>query len=136
MSTSTDLYRYATLSDIPLTGPDPFTDPQKDAALAAANARLEADVNDGEVIESPEQIHTHAVSTYATYVLVVGPKSPDSATLGDLSDEGARRMEFARELRQIYEDIVESIKKSGGDEGGGGWPVSVWTTRKAQRWQG
>lgn len=122
-----DIYRYATKSDVPLTGPDPYTAADKDAVIESANARLEADVNDGQLIESPEEIHSHAVAAYATYLLSIGPKSPDSATLGDLADEGPRRMNFAEQLYQIYTDCVDSISKASGDEGWGEPTVGVWT---------
>lgn len=122
-----DLYRYASLSDVPLTGPDPYSDAEKDRAIGAANARLEADVNEGEVIEAAEEIHTHAVAAYATYVLSVGPKAPDSATLGDTADEGPRRMAFAEQLRQIYQECIESITMAEGDEGSKP-AIGVWKT--------
>lgn len=120
--------RYAAVTDVPINGPDPYTDAEKLKALEKANAQLEADVNEGSLIDSPEEIHGHAASAYATYILSLGPKSPGSATMGDLADEGSDRMNYTLELRRIYEQAVESIVNAPGDEGGE-WKVSVWTTR-------
>lgn len=129
--------RYADIDDVPLTGPDPFEKDEKARALQRANAQLESDVNGGNRIESPEVIHNHAASSYATYVLVLGPKSPGSARAGDFADEGSERMAFAERILGMYERAVNSIiggTGSGGDETDGGsggyWEESVWTTRE------
>lgn len=110
--------KYADVEDVPVTGPDPFTEADKRRALAAAEAQLESDVNDGEGIESPEYIHRHASASFGSYVLATGPKSPDSATLGDMADEGSGRMDFAHELLAMYDRAVESILGASDDEGG------------------
>lgn len=118
MSSSYDP-KYATLDDVPVTGPDPWTDADKRRALQAGESQLEADVNDGTTINSPEHIHAFASAAWANYLLAVGPKSPDSATLGDMSDEGSGRMDFAHELLAMYNRAIESINQASGDESQG-----------------
>ena len=87
-------------------------------------SKLEADVNQGNEIGSPEAIHGNAAATWATYRLVLGMKSPDSQTRGDSLDEGAERMNIAEALKDDYHEYVHSITEARGDESEGG-PGSV-----------
>jgi len=111
------------LEPIPVAGPDSanldrnWDQADKLEAAEVGEATVEARVNDGAVIGTPTVLHAEAAAAYATYRLVVGLKAPDAATRGDASDEGDERMAFAREVRSMYEDAIETIQNSGADEG-------------------
>lgn len=125
-------YKYvASRDDVPVTGQGigrNWTDDEIDRAVQTGEEKLEADVNEGTEIGNPKHLHAEAAATWATYDLVKGMKPPDAATRGDSLDEGTERMEFARQLRDDYFELVESISTSEGDEGRGtiSFEVADW----------
>lgn len=125
-------YKYViSRDDVPVTGQGigrNWDDDEIDRAVQSGEEKLEADVNEGSEIGNPQHLHSEAAATWATYVLARGFKSPDSVTRGDSLDEGVDRMEFARQLRQDYFELVESISTSEGDEGRGtiSFEVADW----------
>lgn len=109
-------------SSVPVTGGDlntTWTESEIDEAVEAGEVKLEADVNDGREITNPEAIHAEAAAAWATFKLVLGMKSPDATTRGDSLDEGSERMDFAREVKDLYRSYVNSIQSSEQDEGRG-----------------
>lgn len=117
--TESDLKYIESLSNIPVTGEgfdSTWSTSKKLDAAEDGESKLEADVNDGQVINSPESIHGYAAATWATYRLVLGMKTPDSATRGDSLDEGGERMSFADHLKSDYYEYVDSITRASGDE--------------------
>ena len=112
------------IEDVPASGPDPYSKEAKGRAIRDAEAMLEANVNDGNEFDPAdiEPIHQAAIIYFATYRLAIDPKSPDAATMGSMSDEGSRRMDYADRLLELYERTVSAITGSSGDagEGGGG----------------
>jgi hypothetical protein len=109
------------LDEVPVTGPDPYDTSAKMRAVKQAESKLEADVNDGSVIDpnDREDIHGFAANAYASYLLALGPKAPDSMLGGDLADEGSDRTTFAEHLRQMYYDARDSIIAAADDAGDG-----------------
>lgn len=108
--------------DVPVTGQgigDDWTISEIDNAVEAGEQKLEADVNEGEVITNPQDIHGEAAATWATYKLVLGMKSPDAVTRGDSLDEGSERIQFADRILSMYQSLVQSIIQASGIEGGG-----------------
>lgn len=114
-----DDYRYVESKDkIPVTGDGigrNWEDDEIHEAVETGEQKLENDVNNGEQIDSPQQIHGEAAATWATYKLVLGMKAPDSATRGDMLDEGSERMAFADRLNRMYSSYVDSILGTGED---------------------
>lgn len=104
------------LDDLPITGPDPFSESDKLKAAERAEARLESDVNDGNTLSNPEAIHAQAAEWYATYLLALGPKSPDAVLAGDMADEGTDRTKFSDRLYTQYRDCVDAIRAANADE--------------------
>lgn len=102
--------------NVPLAGPDPFTNDEKADAVESAEEKLEADINDGNDITDPTALHGTAVNAYATYVLATGPAEPGSQYSGDYADAGQSVMEFAREMLAIYRDTLSSIQGSQADD--------------------
>ena len=103
--------RYLSVDDVPLTGPDEWSNDEKLARIEDAEAQLEADVNDGTPIPDSERerIHGLAVNAYATYLLATGPKAPDSMLAGDFQDEGSEREGYAEHLLRTYKRTKNSI---------------------------
>lgn len=101
------------VADVPLTGPDPYSDDQKRKQLDNAEGKLEMDVNSGQEFSDGEigKLHRLAVNAYATYLLAVGPAAPDSALAGHFADRGDRAMDFVNELQEIYEQAKESLEE-------------------------
>lgn len=118
MSTSSNVERYADSSDVPKGNGD-FGEKDTKEALSDANGQLEADVNEGRVIEDPEQIHADAANAWASYLLYLPFDSPGEATLGDAADGGDAALEYATHYRDIYDRKVASINAADEDEGDG-----------------
>lgn len=114
-----DLKYLDSLGDIPLTGPDLWdgdTEAKLDAA-ETAESKLEADVNDGQVIGESTDLHAKAANAYASYILFVGPEHPEDALSGQMyGGAGEDTMEFAREVHDIYRSLRSSIETSDADE--------------------
>lgn len=114
-----DLKYIEALADIPLTGPDPYTDAEKLGKAEDAEVQLEADINNGETIPEADREHIHAVAAnaYASYLLATGPEHPKEATSEVFAGgAGEDLMEFATELKNIYDRTVMSIQGSADDD--------------------
>lgn len=109
--------RYITLDDLPLDGPDPYSDAAKQRAGEAAEQKLEADVNDGRSFDDTTALHDEAIAAWATYRLSSGTVHPTDAQSGyGQGGAGDDQMEFASEMRRLYESDVQSILGSTADE--------------------
>lgn len=114
-----DLKYIENLADIPLTGPDLWADDTEAKLEAAetAEAKLEADVNDGQPIGEPEALHAKASNAYASYLLFIGPEHPEDALSGQMyGGAGDDTMEFATEVHDVYRSLRSSIETSDADE--------------------
>ena len=113
------------VEDVPSSGPDPYSRRAKGRAIRYAEAQLESDINDGNPLDPAdvEPIHKEAITFLATYRLAIDPKSPDSATMGDLADEGPGRMGYADRLLELYERAITAIGQAEGDAGEGGGSI-------------
>lgn len=108
---------YGAIDDVPLSGPDPWDDPEKEKKILEAEALLESRVNDGNVIENPETIHALAANAYASYILLSGIEHPNAAQAGDfMSGSNEDVAEVASEMKNIWEDAVSSILDAEADE--------------------
>ena len=127
---------YGSLDDVPLRGPgapgsapleyvadlydDPvdlsFTATEKHRALDNAAAVLEARVNDGNPIDSPEQIHHYLANLYATYSLMHTMGHVASTRRGE-SDAGPEEIrEYAEDFKAEFDELVEDVLAATGDE--------------------
>ena len=114
-----DLKYIEELGDIPLTGPDLWADDTEAKLEAAetAEAKLEADVNDGQPIGEPRALHAKAANAYASYLLFIGPEHPEDALSGQMyGGSGDDTMEFATEVHDVYRSLRSSIETSDADE--------------------
>lgn len=111
--------RYTEVENVPLGSFDyPETDVRQ--AIERAEARLEADVNDGAEINSPTGIHSDAVENLATYRLLRPATGPTEARYGDVADFGESQLEYLQTYLDEYRRIVESINDASPDEVEGG----------------
>jgi len=114
-----DLKYIDSLSAIPLTGPDLWSDETaaKLDAAETAESKLEADVNDGGDIGGAEALHSKAANAYASYILFIGPEHPADALSGQMyGGAGEDAMEFATEMRNVYQSLRSSILASDQDQ--------------------
>ena len=119
--------KYIDLEDVPVAGPDEYSDGAKRKALFEAEATLELDVNDGMEIEQSElnDAHRAAVMNLGTHILTHSAGSPDDVTLGDMADGGGQSMDYASKYLERYERLIEKIRgTSDGDQGYGNVSVS------------
>jgi hypothetical protein len=118
-TSESDLKYIDGLDSIPTSGPDPFGDVEKLEAAARAEAKLEADVNDGKEIGvgARTTLHGSAAAAWASFLLTYGGESPQSALGGDLVDgSSADVAEFASTHKEVYQSYVASIEDSDADE--------------------
>lgn len=117
-----DLKYIDSLSDIPLTGPDAWSDDPSAKLQAAESAEslLESRVNDGDEIpaDNVESIHATAANAYASYILLSGVEHPNSAQSGDFySGSNEDVAEVASEMKNVWEDAVTGITSADADSG-------------------
>lgn len=116
--------QYTDVSDVPLGSQDPFSKDGKREALARAESRLEADVNDGEGLPDHLQTPTaaDAVENLATYHLLRPATGPGEGNYGTVADYGERQLEYVQTYKQEYHAARDSLLAVGeevGDEPGG-----------------
>ena len=117
--------KYTSLENVPLGSFD-YPDDEKRQAIARAESRLEADVNDGEEIQSPEGIHADAVENLATFRLLRPATGPTEARYGETAEYGENQLDYLQTYKQEYEEIVEAINAAEGDEGEGSGESTDW----------
>ena len=107
--------RYTTRSEVPVQVPDDYTTKEKNDALEVAERSLELDLNDGMPISegSFAPIMEVAVKQKATCEMVKSADDPNSTKLGDLSDQGTNKQDFAETFCSRYQEIIEKILSSG-----------------------
>jgi len=126
--------RYTNFTEVPVQIPDDYSDEQKRQALEVAEGTAELDLNQGEQfdnsIPSPimRKIET-AIKQKATAELAEGAESPNDVRLGDLSDDGKDKADFAELFDTEYEKIVTKIRNSGVLKSDSDKSPYVFTTR-------
>lgn len=107
---------YVNLTSIPVQIPDDYTDSQKREALEVAEGEAELDLNDGEpLVDVPSSIMSKvrtAIKQKATAELAEGAEAPDDVTLGDLSDDGTNKQEYADVFDSEYERLIAKIRNA------------------------
>lgn len=122
------------LSNVPISGPDDYTDEEKRKALFHAETELELDVNDGEQIatSSVKDIHKLAVMNLATHVLTHAAEEPSDVTLGDMADGGGTITEYSSRYGDAYDTLIDKIVSTGaGDSSSDNYAVFVNTGQVA-----
>lgn len=125
--------KYVTLEEVPVRQvPDDYDKSEKEDALEFAESSLELDVFNGEEIpvdRRSDQL-VAAVKQKATCELVKGAEDPTSMKLGDLSDDGSTKTDYAESFCDRYDEIVGKINESGilGEESGTSTDPYVYTT--------
>lgn len=107
--------RYITLDDVPVRQvPDDYDNAEKEDALEVAETSIELDINDGEVIEDSDIVPAidAAIKQKATCELVKGAEDPTSTRLGDLSDDGTNKQDYANTFCDRYDELVDKINAS------------------------
>ena len=107
--------KYITIDDVPVQIPDDYSPAEKEDALEFAEASLELDLNDGNVIGQNQvtSMMRAAIKQLATCQLAKGSEHPDDISLGDLSDSGDTKVSYAESFCDEYEDIVKKLQNSG-----------------------
>jgi hypothetical protein len=108
--------QYVDVSDIPMQIPDDYTDAQKFDALEVAEAAAELDLNDGGSLNDiPPNLMSKvrtAIKQKATAELAESAEDPDDVTLGDLSDDGTTKQDYADQYHEQYESLISKIRNS------------------------
>jgi len=125
--------KYITLDDVPVRQvPDDYDKSEKEDAVEFAEASAELDLYDGEEIPEEDRIPqvTAAIKQKATCELVKGAEDPTSTKLGDLSDDGSNKTDYANSFCDRYDEIVEKINDTGilGEDSGQSTSPYVYTT--------
>lgn len=113
--------RYVQLEAIPLVEERTYTDTEKREALFSAESELDLDTNNGRQLEDDEvtQSHLNAVVNLGTYYLTKSQVTPESTTLGDMSDESSEAANtHAEKYFETYQRIVEGINDADSTKGG------------------
>lgn len=107
--------KYIELDDVPISGPDDYTAPEKRLAIFHAESSLELDLNSGIEIEQENivQAHRSAVMNLATHVLTHAAEDPSDVTLGDMADDGGTITEYSSRYLEEYERLIDKIMDSG-----------------------
>lgn len=107
--------RYVGRTEIPVQVPDDYSDREKNAALEFAESSIELDLNDGEVLESDSvtPMVKSAIKQKATCELVKGADDPNSVKLGDISDEGTNKSDYAQTFCDRYDELIGKLLESG-----------------------
>lgn len=127
--------KYVNIDDVPVRQvPDDYDLSEKEDALEFAESSIELDVYDGEEIPA-DKVISHIISAVkqkATCELVKGAEDPTSTKLGDLSDEGTNKTDYANSFCDRYDEIVDKINDAGvlGPESGQTTDPYVYSTRK------
>jgi hypothetical protein len=133
--------RYLSLNDVPVQIPDDYSDEQKYEALEVAEGSAELDLNEGEEFDSSiprpimEKIKT-AIKQKATAELAEGAESPNDVTLGDISDDGTSKKDYADIFHSNYEEMIVKIRNSGVLESDSDKSAYVYTTSNHDRVEG
>lgn len=107
--------RYVNRQDVPVQIPDDYTDRQKNAALEFAESSIELDLNDGDTLpsEKVKPLVRAAIKQKATCELAKAADDPNSTRLGDISDSGTNKTDFAQSFCDRYDEMVAKILQSG-----------------------
>ena len=107
--------KYIEIQDVPLRQvPDDYSDAAKEDAIEFAESSVELDVFNGKRIPNQDvnQMVRAAVKQKATCELVKGAQDPTSTKLGDLSDDGTTKGDYANTFCDRYQEIVEKINRT------------------------
>jgi hypothetical protein len=131
MSTPLTLSIFMSLAEIPITPKylqdehyppgeenifDVFPPEQQAKSIREAELRLEADVNGGQAIADPTDLHSQAVSYFAGYRLARSPQHPASQFQGDWSDDIGGEISYADSLKSDYLDLIQRIEATDDDD--------------------
>ena len=107
--------RYVERQDVPVQIPDDYTEREKNSALEFAEASIELDLNDGNQIDDKDvtPLVKSAIKQKATCELAKGADDPNSAKLGDLSDDGTNKTDYAQSFCDRYDEMVSKLLSSG-----------------------
>lgn len=122
--------KYVDVEDIPVQVPDEYDQRDKREALEIAESTLEADVNDGEKLDTDQRISIvrTAVKQKATCELIRGATHHNEVKLGDV-EQGDGRLDYAESFCKTYEDLLAKILKRGlVDDGGPSTEPYSYTT--------
>lgn len=104
--------KYVSLSDIPVQIPDDYSNAEKADALEVAESAIEADLNEGRTIDQSDvsALIEAAIRQKGTCELAKGSEHPDDTALGDLSDTGDTKVDYAHEaFCDEYDELVDKI---------------------------
>ena len=121
------------IDDVPVQIPDNFNQSAKEDAVELAEALIELDLEDGESLGTVTPVHKAAIKQRATCELAKGAADPDSATIGDIQDDGTSKSDYAHEaFCDHYNDMVEKIRNFMEEDTGG---VMVYNTSPSDDWE-
>jgi hypothetical protein len=103
--------KYVPVSEIPVQVPDDYNDREKNAAIEMAESSVELDLNNGDELDEEQLISMveAAIKQKATCELVKGAEDPNSTKLGDLSDDGTTKSEYAQSFCDRYDELVMKL---------------------------
>lgn len=107
--------RYVNREEVPVQIPDDYNEREKNAALEFAESSIELDLNDGKKINSDNvtPLVKSAIKQKATCELAKSADDPNSVKLGDISDSGTNKVDFAQSFCDRYDEMVGKLLSSG-----------------------
>ncbi len=107
--------RYIDREEVPVQIPDDYSDRKKIDAIEFAETSIELDLNDGERLDadSVTPLVQSAIKQKATCELAKAADDPNSVKLGDLSDEGTNKVDYAQSFCDRYDEMVAKLLQSG-----------------------
>lgn len=107
--------RYINREQVPVQIPDDYNEREKNDAIEFAEASIELDLNDGQTIEADDvtPLVKSAIKQKATCELAKGADDPNSVKLGDLSDEGTNKVDYAQSFCDRYDELIGKLLSSG-----------------------
>lgn len=107
--------RYIDREEVPVQIPDEYSEREKNDAIEFAEASIELDLNDGKSLDSENvtPLVQSAIKQKATCELAKAADDPNSVKLGDLSDEGTNKADYAKSFCDRYDEMVGKLLESG-----------------------
>jgi len=120
--------KYVHIEDVPISGPDEYSQTQKRKAIFGGESAIELDLYDGSEIPSDEitNAHIEAILNYATHRLTHAAEEPSDVTLGDMLSGGGTITEYSSRYLETYNDIIDQLEESGAG-GHGNFSIAVNT---------
>lgn len=104
--------KYVTVTEVPVQIPDDYSTERKLEALELAESEIEFDLKNGDELTEGEasiSLVQAAIKQKATCELAKGADDPNSSKMGDLSDDGTTKSDYAQTFCDKYDELVSKL---------------------------